>query len=183
MEYMYSSTNFRNYEKKLGLLKNKICTHLFYVEFRNEHRWNLIFFLAWHMVKKPGSHMPPMHLRHGRRYCLGYCSDKRTEVAGNLAIPVFTAGMPAKLTEVELRKQGFSAKQEKCQRKKKSLQHYRALSDNCLQNKMFVSKMISKTGVWPVKSAIRPTHCLLTGHYFQPCWQITIFCSISSNYC
>ena len=38
---------------------------------------------------KPGSHMPPkaMHLRHGRRYCLGYCSDMRIEVAGNIAHP------------------------------------------------------------------------------------------------
>ena len=36
-------------------------------------------------VSQPGSHMPPMHLRHGRRYCLGYCSDMRTEVAGNIA--------------------------------------------------------------------------------------------------
>ena len=27
---------------------------------------------------KPGSHMPPMHLRHGRRYCLGYCSENRS---------------------------------------------------------------------------------------------------------
>ena len=36
---------------------------------------------------QPGSHMPPMHLRHGRRYCLGYCSDMRTEVAGNIAHP------------------------------------------------------------------------------------------------
>ena len=34
---------------------------------------------------KPGYHMPPMHLRHGRRYCLGYCSNMRTEVAGNIA--------------------------------------------------------------------------------------------------
>ena len=38
-------------------------------------------------VSQPGSHMPPMHLRHGRRYCLGYCSDMRTEVAGNIAHP------------------------------------------------------------------------------------------------
>ena len=28
-----------------------------------------------------------MHLRHGRRYCLGYCSDMRTEAAGNVAPP------------------------------------------------------------------------------------------------
>ena len=31
MEYTCSSTNLRNYEKKLGFLKNKICTNLFYV--------------------------------------------------------------------------------------------------------------------------------------------------------
>ena len=37
---------------------------------------------------KPGSHMPPMHLRHGHRYCLGYCSNMRTEVAATLLIPV-----------------------------------------------------------------------------------------------
>ena len=36
---------------------------------------------------KPGSHMPPMHLRHGRWYCLGYCSNMRTEVPGNIAHP------------------------------------------------------------------------------------------------
>ena len=46
---------------------------------------------------KPGSQMPPMHLGHGRRYCLGYGSDMRTEVAANIAIPVFTGGMPVKL--------------------------------------------------------------------------------------
>ena len=28
--------------------------------------------------------MLPMHLQHGRQYCLGYCSDMRTEVAGNI---------------------------------------------------------------------------------------------------
>ena len=32
-------------------------------------------------------HMSLMHLRHGRRYCLGYCSDMRTEVAGNIGHP------------------------------------------------------------------------------------------------
>ena len=37
------------------------------------------------LLLKPGSHTPPMHLRHGRWYCLGYCSDMRTEVAGNIA--------------------------------------------------------------------------------------------------
>jgi len=57
----------------------------------------------WRKAKlKPGSHMPPMHLRHGDRYCRGYSSDMRTEMAGNLLIPVFTPGMPAKLTQVQL---------------------------------------------------------------------------------
>ena len=28
---------------------------------------------------KPDSHMPPMHLQHGHRYCLEYFSDMRTE--------------------------------------------------------------------------------------------------------
>ena len=38
-------------------------------------------------VKRTGSHMPPMHLRHGRRYCLVYCSDIRTEESGNIGNP------------------------------------------------------------------------------------------------
>ena len=42
--------------------------------------------LSW-IPLKPGSHMPPMHLRHGRRYSLGYCSDMRIEVAGNIGHP------------------------------------------------------------------------------------------------
>ena len=54
MECTYSSANFRNYEKKkkqCGLLKNKICTNLFYVDVANEHRSNLIVFLAWHVIE------------------------------------------------------------------------------------------------------------------------------------
>ena len=31
--------------------------------------------------------MPLMHLRHGRWYYLGYCSDMRTEVVGNVFPP------------------------------------------------------------------------------------------------
>ena len=42
--------------------------------------------LSW-IPLKPGSHMPPMHLRHGRRYCLGYCPVMRIEVAGNIGHP------------------------------------------------------------------------------------------------
>jgi len=37
----------------------------------------------------PGSHMALLYLRHGRRYCPGYCSDMRTEVAGNIGHPIF----------------------------------------------------------------------------------------------
>ena len=33
---------------------------------------------------KPDSHMPPMQLLRGHWYCLGYCSDMRTEVADNI---------------------------------------------------------------------------------------------------
>ena len=38
---------------------------------------------------KPGSHMPPMHLWHGRRYCLWIMFRYENRVAGNFA------GMPA----------------------------------------------------------------------------------------
>ena len=38
-------------------------------------------------ILEPGSHMLPMHLWHSRRYFLGYCSDMRTEVAGNFGHP------------------------------------------------------------------------------------------------
>ena len=31
--------------------------------------------------------MPPMYLRRSRRYCLGYCSDMRIEVEGNIGHP------------------------------------------------------------------------------------------------
>ena len=52
MEYTYSSANFRNNEKnkKLGYFTKSahIC---FTLMFRNEHRWNLIFFLAWHVIE------------------------------------------------------------------------------------------------------------------------------------
>ena len=43
--------------------------------------------VCWEWAVKPGSHMPPMYMRHGRRYCMGYCSDMRTEVAGNITHP------------------------------------------------------------------------------------------------
>ena len=53
-EYTYSSANFRNYEKKitkkLGYF-SKSAHACFTLMFRNEHRWNLIFFLAWHVIE------------------------------------------------------------------------------------------------------------------------------------
>ena len=52
-ETEYSSANFRNYEKnqkKLGYF-TKSAHACFTLMFRNEHRWNLIFFLAWHVIE------------------------------------------------------------------------------------------------------------------------------------
>ena len=52
-EYTYSSANFRNYEKKTKKLGyfTKSAHACFTLMFRNEHRWNLIFFLAWHVIE------------------------------------------------------------------------------------------------------------------------------------
>ena len=52
-ETEYSSANFRNYEKnqkKLGYF-TKSAHACFTLMFWNEHRWNLIFFLAWHVIE------------------------------------------------------------------------------------------------------------------------------------
>ena len=51
-EYTNSSANFRNYEEKQKnwvILQNLHAC--FTLMFRNEHRWNLIFFLAWHVIE------------------------------------------------------------------------------------------------------------------------------------
>ena len=45
-----------------------------------------------------------MHLRHGRRYCLGYRSDMSTEVAGNIAHASLYSRMTATLTQVQIRR-------------------------------------------------------------------------------
>ena len=47
-EYTYSSANFRNYEKKKK--KNWVILQNLHA-LRNEHRGNLIFFLAWHKIE------------------------------------------------------------------------------------------------------------------------------------
>ena len=44
---------------------------------------------------------------------------------------------------------GLVQSSKKRQRKKKSLQHYGALSDNCMENKMFVSK--TDRSKWPAR--------------------------------
>ena len=51
---------------------------------------------------RPGSHMPPMHLQGGPQYCLGYCSNMRTEVAGDIGHPSLYCQHAAKLTQVLL---------------------------------------------------------------------------------
>ena len=52
MEYTYSWTNFRNYEKNnLGYKEQNLHKIGFTLVFWNEHRWNLIFFLAWHVIE------------------------------------------------------------------------------------------------------------------------------------
>ena len=49
--------------------------------------------------------MPPLlHLRHGRRYCLGYRSDMSTEVAGDIAHASLYSRMTATLTQVQIHK-------------------------------------------------------------------------------
>ena len=48
--------------------------------------------------------MLPMQLRHGRWYCLGHCSDIEQKWQATLLIQVFTPGMPAKFTQVQLRR-------------------------------------------------------------------------------
>ena len=50
MEYTYSSTNFRNYQKKNNLgYFTKSAHDCFMLMFRYEHRSN--FFLAWHVIE------------------------------------------------------------------------------------------------------------------------------------
>ena len=52
------------------------CTHLF-APCPQSERWEQAK-AGCFLRLKPGSHMPPMHMRHGRRYCLGYCSENRS---------------------------------------------------------------------------------------------------------
>ena len=58
---------------------------------------------------------------------------------------------------------------KKRQRKKKSLQRYRALSDNCMENKVFVSKNDRQDRSLTGQVRDQAGHCPLTGRYLQPC--------------
>ena len=57
---------------------------------------------------------------------------------------------------------------KKRQRKKKSLQRYRALSDNCMENKVFVSKNDRQERSLTGQVRDQAGHCPLTGRYLQP---------------
>ena len=62
---------------------------------------------------------------------------------------------------------------KKRQRKKKSLHHYRALSDNSIENKMFVSKNDRQDQSLTGQVHDQAGHCPLTGRYLQPCVYVT----------
>ena len=64
--------------------------------------------------------------------------------------------------------EGFRAKQQKTPKKKKSIQCYRALSDNYMENKMFVSKNDRQDESLTGQVRDQAGHCPLTGCYFQP---------------
>ena len=61
---------------------------------------------------------------------------------------------------------------KKRRRKKKSLQRYRALSDNCMENKVFVSKNDRQDRSLTGQVRDQAGHCPLTGRYLQP-WLYT----------
>ena len=58
---------------------------------------------------------------------------------------------------------------KKRQRKKKSLQRSRALSDNRMENKVFVSKNDQQDRSLTGQVRDQAGHCPLTGRYLQPC--------------
>ena len=61
--------------------------------------------VPYKMSLKSGSNMPPMHLRHGLRFLPGILFRyENKKWPATLLIPVFTPGMPVKLTQVQLRR-------------------------------------------------------------------------------
>ena len=65
---------------------------------------------------------------------------------------------------------------KKRQRKKKSLQRYRALSDNSIEKKMFISKNDRQDRSLTGQVHDQAGHCPLTGRYLQP-WVRLVICS------
>ena len=61
--------------------------------------------------------------------------------------------------------EGFSAKQQKTLKKEKSLQDYKALSDNYMENKMLVSKNDRQDESLTGQVRDQTGHCPLTGCY------------------
>ena len=66
-------------EKLKGKFKGKL-----WEDPGNTSRFSSVQFSSINIVSirrnvKPGSHMPPKYLRHGRWYCLRYFSDMRTQ--------------------------------------------------------------------------------------------------------
>ena len=103
----FTTVSPHSVHKKTGLHYHRDEIHQLQRSWRKSNSsWNvrklLSKFLNRQIIKqfKPGSHMPPMHLRHARRYCLGWEQKWPAE----LVIPVFTVGMPLKLTQVQLRR-------------------------------------------------------------------------------
>ena len=63
--------------------------------------------------------------------------------------------------------EGFSAKQQKTLKKKKSSQRYRALRDNYMENDRQDESLTGQV-------RDQAEHCPLTGRYFQPCKWVSV---------
>ena len=106
VHYNSQTVSPHSVHKKTGLHYHRDEIHQLQRSWRKSNSsWNirklLSEFLNRQIIKqvKPASHTPPMHLRHARLYCLGWEQKWPAE----LVIPVFTVGMPVKLTQVQLR--------------------------------------------------------------------------------
>ena len=98
IHYNSQTVSHHSVHKKTGLHYHRDEIHQLQRSWhKSNSSWNVrklsSEFLNRQIIKqvKPGSHMPPMHLRHARRYCLGWEQKWPAE----LVIPVFTAGMHA----------------------------------------------------------------------------------------
>ena len=74
------------------------------------------------------------------------------------------------LLQCSVSQKGLLESSKRRQWKKTSLQCYRALSDNCMKNKMFVSKNDRQDRSLTGQVRDQAGHCPLTCRYFQFCW-------------